>query len=97
MAVDLLQRDATADHDDLQAVDELGDLEGERVVVLVLGGELYLAGFLEDLLALRVDTRVERRHRAGTLRPGRRAVAEFREQAVEGLHGDSVSHPALIG
>src|SRR4051812_44441304 len=84
--VDVLERDPAADHDDLDPVEQLRDLLGQRVVRLVLGGQPHLAGLLEQLLALRVDTGVERGHRARPLRAGGGLLGQLREQLVEGLH-----------
>src|SRR5664279_1187218 len=57
MPIDLLQADASADHDHLGAVEQLGDLQRQGVVTLVFGGQPHLAGLLQQLLALSMHAR----------------------------------------
>ena len=83
MSIHLVQRDSPADHDDLGAVQQLRDLQGEAVIVLVLGGDPDLPRLLEQLLALRMHPGVERIHGAGAGRSGGGPVGEFREQGIE--------------
>src|SRR4249919_2533881 len=64
--VDVCEVQAAPDHDDLGAVEKLGDLLGERVVRLVLGGQPDLAGLLEELLSLGVHPGVDRGHGPGS-------------------------------
>src|ERR687894_3096088 len=45
--VDVLERDLAPDHEDLDPVEQLGDLLGKGVVGLVLGGQPDLPGLLE--------------------------------------------------
>src|ERR1700754_3415825 len=84
--VNVFERDLAPEHEDLDAVEQLGDLLGQRVVGLVLGGQPHLAGLLEQLLALRVHPRVESRDRARALRAGGGLLGQLDEQLVEGLH-----------
>src|SRR5919107_293540 len=95
--VDVGEVQTTADHQDLRAVEELGDLLGQGVVRLVLGGQPDLAGLLEQLLTLRVHPCLERGDRAGPGGPGGRLLGELVEQLVERLHGCHIlGRPVLL-
>src|SRR3954452_13266816 len=84
--VDVGELQAPPDHDHLGAVEELGDLLGEGVVRLVLGGQPHLAGLLEELLALGVHPGIESGDgaRSGGAGPG--LLTQLGEQLVERLH-----------
>src|SRR4051794_11346676 len=87
--VHVFEPETAAQHEHLQPVQQLRDLLGQRVVGLVFGGEPHLACLFEDLLALRVDARLERGDRGRTCRARCGLLAQLREQLVEGLHASS--------
>src|SRR3954451_1372580 len=90
--VDVVEGETARNHQHLRPVQELADLPGQRVITLVLGGEPHLASLLEDLLAKPVHPTVQCLDGATTCRTGARALAEFGEQRVEGLHGRRLFH-----
>src|SRR5690625_1753264 len=59
MLVDVLETQATGQHQNLEVVEELRDLFAGLLVRLVLGGHPDLSGLLDDLLADGMDTGVE--------------------------------------
>src|SRR4051812_3013798 len=59
MSVDVLGAEPPREEHHLEVVQQLRDLLREPLVRLVLGGHPDLGGFLHDLLADRVDARVE--------------------------------------
>src|SRR6476661_1960860 len=86
MSVHVLERDPLAQHDDLNAVEQLADLLRGALGRLVFRSEPYLGGFLDDLLALLVHTGVERGNGRRAVRALSLPVGEFGEELVEGLH-----------
>src|SRR6478736_4212201 len=86
MGVDVGERQAVRDHEDLQVVEQLRDLLGGALVALELGGHPDLGGLLDDLLADRMDAGVQLGDGARSRGPGGRLLGELSEQRVERLH-----------
>src|SRR6476620_799557 len=93
VGVDVVERDALGEHEDLQMVEQLADLLGGLVVRLVLRGHPDLGRLLDDLLADRVDAGVELGNGARPVGPGRRLVGQLGIQLLKALHG----RPAYVG
>src|SRR4051812_34104123 len=65
VGVDVVQRQAAGEHEDLPPVEQLADLLRRPLLALVLGGHPGLRRLLDDLLARRVHAVADRRDRAG--------------------------------
>src|SRR5918998_444110 len=85
VAVDVAGIDPAAEHEHLNAVEQLGDLLRQPLIGFVFGGDPHLAGFLEHLLALGVYPVVQRRHRTGARRPGPGPLGQLPEQLIKRL------------
>src|SRR5690606_22447552 len=92
MRVHVLEGQSLGDHQDLQVVEQLRVLFGGLGVRLVLRGHRDLGGLLHDLLADRMDTRVQLGHGPRARRAGQGLLGQLGEQGLEGLHG-----PSLVG
>src|SRR3954471_18599850 len=64
VGVDVVQRQAAGEHEDLHPVEQLADLLRRPLLALVLGGHPRLRRLLDDLLARRVHAVADRRDRA---------------------------------
>src|SRR5690348_12379150 len=62
MSVDVVESQPAAEHDHLQAVEQLADLQRQVVIGLVLGGDPHLARLFQHLLALRVHAGIKSSH-----------------------------------
>ena len=87
VGVDVVERDALGQHEDLEMVEQLADLLRRLDGRLVLGRHPHLGGLLDDLLADLVHTGVEGRDRARTLRAGHGLVGQLGVQLLKALHG----------
>src|SRR5690606_3343205 len=56
MLVDVLELQSPPHHQHLHPIQQLRDLLGQLLVGLVFGGDPHLAGLLDHLFALRMDT-----------------------------------------
>src|SRR5918998_196525 len=79
VAVDVAGADPAAQHEHLNAVEQLGDLLRQPLIGLVFGGDPHLASLLEQFLALGVHSVVQRRHRARPGWPGAGTLGELGE------------------
>src|SRR3954452_11074229 len=86
VGVDVVEREAPGEHEDLHAVEQLADLLGGALERLVLGGHPGLGGLLDHLLARRVHAVGDGGHGArGRVSRGDLA-RQLGEQLVEALH-----------
>jgi len=79
MLINVLEAKAPADCHHLQPVQQLGDLFGQLLIRLVLGGQPYFASLFDDLLALEMDAGVERFDGAGAFWAGACLLTKLRE------------------
>src|SRR5690606_9767115 len=86
MPVDVFQTEAARQHQNLDVVEELGDLFGGFFVALVFGGHPDFSRFLDDLLADRMHPGVQLGDRPRSCRAGPRLLGQLGEQLFEGLH-----------
>src|SRR3954451_1758035 len=86
MSVDVVQRQAPGQHEDLYPVEQLADLLRRPLPALVLGRHPGLRGLLDHLLARGVHTVTDGADRARGGVVGRHLRGELGEQPVEGLH-----------
>src|SRR5688500_1649990 len=86
VGVDVVQRQAPGQHEDLHAVEELADLLRGPLVGLVLGGHPGLGRLLDDLLARGVHAVADGLHGPGRRVGGGHLRRQLGEQLVEGLH-----------
>src|SRR3954449_648479 len=86
MSVDVVQREAPGEHEDLYPVEQLADLLRRPLPALVLGRHPDLRGLLDHLLARGVHTVTHGADRARGGVVGRHLRQELGEQPVEGLH-----------
>src|SRR3954462_6399973 len=86
MSVDVVQRQAPGQHEDLYPVEQLADLLLRPLPALVLGRHPGLRGLLDHLLARGVHTVTDGADRARGGVVGRHLRGELGEQPVEGLH-----------
>src|SRR3954467_10716472 len=96
VGVDVVERDALGEHEDLQMVEQLADLLGRLVVRLVLGGHPHLGCLLDDLLADRVDPGVELRDGARPRGSRLRLLGQLRIQLLKALHGAPAYGPHVV-
>src|SRR6478735_1035881 len=92
VGVDVVERDALGEHEDLQMVEQLADLLRGLGRRLVLGRHPHLGRLLHDLLADGVDAGVELRDRARAVGSGRGLLGQLGIQLLKALHG-----PAAYG
>src|SRR3954462_8276365 len=86
MSVDVVQRQAPGEHEDLYPVEQLADLLRRPLPAFVLGRHPGLRGLLDHLLARGVHTVTDGADRARGEVVGRHLGGELGEQPVEGLH-----------
>src|SRR3954471_20893192 len=86
MSVDVVERQAPGQHEDLYPVEQLADLLRRPLPALVLGRHPGLRGLLDHLLARGVHTVTDGADRARGEVVGRHLGGELGEQLVEGLH-----------
>src|SRR3954447_15064096 len=86
VGVDVVERQAAGEHEDLHPVEQLADLLGGALEGLVLGGHPGLGGLLDHLLARRVDAVGDGGHGARGRVPRGDLPRQLGEQLVEALH-----------
>src|SRR3954453_5635609 len=86
VGVDVVERQAPGEHEDLHPVEQLADLLGGALEGLVLGGHPGLGGLLDHLLARRVDAVGDGGHGARGRVPRGDLPRQLGEQLVEALH-----------
>src|SRR4051794_28453733 len=85
VGVDVVEREAAREHEDLRVVQQLAELLGGALGTLVLGRHPGLGGLLDQLLPDRVHAGVELGHRARALGSALGLVAELGPELLERL------------
>lgn len=86
MSVDLLERNASGEHQDLYMVEKLGNLLRRAVVILVLGGHPHLGRLLDNLFPYGVNSGIELGHGPRALGTGRDAMGKVGEERIKRRH-----------